>query len=351
MDVLGVVTTLAVAPPTAMHISIGGAVASVGINVIMMISFSLLTWWTMGDGDFDESDLDMPQHAPGRADAVNFPLPDYLREAGYEQTINIGVFGTAGSGKSSLVNALRRRKPGEADAAPVGVEETTTIPLSYSLVEADAKLAEKVLENLGTDVEKKRNTRPVRVWDLPGAGTTTFPSSCCVREMGLRYYDVIVLVVSGRVSETDIKVAHELELFKVPHFVARSQVDVDMENELEDHGGSCEEVARRLRRDMASQGFSQVFLVSSRQPVSHDFHQLSSSIIASVQAKRRVHKDENCPICFELFDTGFRKACHCHWCSNVVCNGCAIQLQGKLDETPCPFCRRWTALLPLDREC
>lgn len=350
MDVLGVVTTLAVAPPTAMHISIGGAVASVGINVVMMISFSLLTWWTMGTGDFDESDLDTPQHAPGRADAVNFPLPDYLRDAGYEQTINIGVFGTAGSGKSSLVNALRGRKPGDADAAPVGVEETTEMPQSYSLVDADAKLAEKVLDNPGTEVEKRRNTRPVRVWDLPGAGTSRFPSSGCVREMGLRYYDVIVLVVSGRVTETDIIVAHELERFKVPHFVARSQVDVDMENELEDHSGSPEEVSKGLRRDMVAQGFSQVFLVSSRHPFSYDFHQLSSSIVASVQAKRRVHKDENCPICFELFDRDLRKACHCHWCSNVVCSVCAIQLQGKLDETPCPFCRRWTPLSPLDCE-
>mmetsp|Transcript_2998 Transcript_2998/g.5980 ORF Transcript_2998/g.5980 Transcript_2998/m.5980 type:complete len:349 (+) Transcript_2998:175-1221(+) len=348
MDVLGVVTTLAVAPPTAMHLSIGGAVASVGINVVMMISFSLLTWWTMGDADF-ESDLEMPGHAPGQQDAGTYPLPEYLREAGYENSINIGIFGVTGSGKSSLVNALRRRKPGDPGAAPVGVEETTNTPTPYSLVDADVKLPEDVIQGIGTDVEKKRNTRPVRIWDLPGAGTCAFPSSCCVREMGLRYFDVVVLVVAGRMSTTDIKVAHELENFKVPAFIVRSQVDTDIENEAEDYGTTGEEVQKKLRLEMASQGFSHCFLVSSRKPDSYDFQQLSNSIVASVQAKRRVHKDENCPICFEMFDKELRKA-YCHWCCNVICSSCASQLQGKLDETPCPFCRRWITFQPLDNK-
>lgn len=332
------------APVAAMHLSVGGAIASVGINVIMMITFSLLTWFTMGDLEYDEG-FEMPVHAP-RDDAANYPLPEYLREAGYQSTINVGVFGVTGSGKSSLVNTLRNKSPGDQDAAPVGIEETTLEPTSYNLLDVNA---DTIFEARGTELEKKRNKRPVRIWDLPGAGTNTFPSSSCVREMGLRYFDVIVLVVSGRVSEIDINVAEELESFKVPCFVVRSQVDVDMENEIEDHGSSGMEVQSKLRGDMAAQGFARVFLVSSRQPESYDLQQLSSSIVASVQAKRRVHKEESCPICFEAYDKDLHKACQCHWCSNVVCGSCSIQLQGKLEETPCPFCRRWTALLPLDR--
>jgi len=341
------VAVTASAPVAAMHLSVGGAIASVGINVIMMITFSLLTWFTMGDLEYDEG-LEMPVHAP-RDDAANYPLPEYLREAGYENTINVGVFGVTGSGKSSLVNTLRKRSPGDKDAAPVGIEETTLEPTSYNLLDSDATLSDGVFEGKGTDLEKKRNKRPVRIWDLPGAGTNTFPSSCCVREMGLRYFDVVILVVSGRVSEIDVHVAEELESFKVPCFVARSQVDMDIENEIEDHGTSDKDVEAKLRGDMAAQGFARVFLVSSRQPAGYDLQALSSSIIASVQAKRRVHKEESCPICFEAYDKDNVYACHCHWCSNVVCNCCAMQLKGKLEETPCPFCRRWTTFLPLDR--
>lgn len=348
MDVLGVVTTLSVAPPAGMHLSIGGAIASVGMNVVMMISFSVLTWWTMGDQDF-ENDLEMPGHVPGEAEISSFPLPDYLRDAGYENSINIGIFGVTGSGKSSLVNAMRRLRPGDLGAAPVGVEETTSVPTPYRLVEADAKSPEEIFEGIGTDVEKRRNTRPVRVWDLPGAGTNAFPSSCCVREMGLRYFDVVVLVVAGRMSITDKQVARELERFKVPAFVARSQVDADIENEAEDYGTPSEEVQRKLRQEMRAQGAPNCFLVSSREPDSYDFKQLTNSIVASVQAKRRVHKDENCPICFEMFDKELKKA-YCHWCCNVICNSCADQLQGKLDETPCPFCRRWINFQLLDNK-
>mmetsp|Transcript_18593 Transcript_18593/g.30166 ORF Transcript_18593/g.30166 Transcript_18593/m.30166 type:complete len:320 (+) Transcript_18593:1-960(+) len=315
-----------------MHLSVSGAIASVGINVAMMISFSLLAWWTMGEVD---DDFDAPTHAP--MDVSSFPLPDFLRNAGYERTINIGIFGKTGCGKSSLVNALRRRKASDADAAPVGVEETTTEPVAYHLVEPDQK-------TITAKGEQKDNSRQVRIWDLPGAGTSRFPAGDCVKKMGLRYFDVVVLVIHGRVSETDLHVAEELDMFKVPHFIVRSQVDVDIQNEADDYGREPAEAEKIMRGEMSDQGFSNVFLVSSRIPDQYDFRQLVSNIVASVQAKRRIHQEDACPICFELFDED-RKACGCHWCRNSVCNQCAAQLQGKLDETPCPFCRRWTSLL------
>jgi len=53
--------------------------------------------------------------------------------------------------------------------------------------------------------------------------------------MGLRYFDVVILVVSGACTEMDLSLAEDLDSFKVPHFVVRSQVDSDIENEAEDY--------------------------------------------------------------------------------------------------------------------
>jgi predicted GTPase len=332
MDVIGVISSVAASQPAAVHLSIGGAIASVGINMVMMLSFSVLTWWSMGDEEVFEA----PVHAPESAE--HFPLPTFLKDAGYERTINIGVFGMTGSGKSSLINAIRRKQPGDPEAAPVGVQETTVEPICYGLVEE-----QKVLYT--PSGEHKDFSRPVRIWDLPGAGTTSFPSENYVRDMGLRYFDVVVLVVTGDSSQMESDVAEELDGFKVPHFIVRSQVDCDMENEMTDYGRTADEVERLIRKEMSLQGFSSVFLVSSRHSDKYDLNQLVSNIVASVQARRRVHKDEGCPICFEKFDDE-HKCCRCHWCRNSVCSVCSVQLQGKLDETPCPFCRRWTSLSP-----
>merc|ERR1719215_658619 len=78
---------------------------------------------------------DIPEHAPDSAE--NWPVPSFLEDVGYERTINIAVFGASGTGKSSLVNALRGKRPGDTDAAPVGVQETTTEPVHYNLIDSD----------------------------------------------------------------------------------------------------------------------------------------------------------------------------------------------------------------------
>jgi len=338
MDVIGVIGALSAVPASAAHLTISGAAASVGVNVAMMLSFTLLTWWTMSAEEF----RDIPEHAPDSAE--NWPVPTFLEDVGYESTINIAVFGASGTGKSSLVNALRGKRPGDTDAAPVGVEETTTEAVPYNLIDSDQMhYYGKTHGSSTSGGDTKDYSRSVRIWDLPGAGTTRFPTENSVRDMGLRYFDVVMLVVgaTGGVSELDQNVLEQLENLKVPHFIVRSQVDCDLANEVADNNMDAHEVLKLFRDDMAQQGFSSVFMVSARHPDKYDFKQLVGNMVASVQARRRVHKADCCPICFESFNEE-RRPCSCQWCLNSVCSHCTVQMVDKLGETPCPFCRRWT---------
>ena len=48
--------------------------------------------------------------SPAEDDAF-FPLPKFLRDASYTGTVNIGIFGPSGVGKSTLINTLRASRP------------------------------------------------------------------------------------------------------------------------------------------------------------------------------------------------------------------------------------------------
>ena len=43
----------------------------------------------------------------------------------------------------------------------------------------------------------------VRVWDLPGKGTNMLPARTYIRNMGLEYFDAVLIVSDGRWTESD----------------------------------------------------------------------------------------------------------------------------------------------------
>jgi len=96
---------------------------------------------------------------------------------GYEKShLHFAVSGPPGSGKSSLINALRGLKKNDREAAPVGSVETTTTITRYP----DA-----------------RQEIPFKwfVWyDVPGAGTLNVPSWQYFNQQGLFIFDFIILV-------------------------------------------------------------------------------------------------------------------------------------------------------------
>ncbi|KIM57337.1 hypothetical protein SCLCIDRAFT_130738 [Scleroderma citrinum Foug A] len=141
------------------------------------------------------------------------PSPDEIEAAKEriqydEQLFHIAVVGVAGSGKSSLINALRGLHNNSPESAPTGVTETT--------------------------VEVKRypsaNSRPIAWYDIPGAGTLSIPSWQYFRTQGLYVFDCIIVLMSDRFTETDVAILDSCRQLKIPAYIVRSKADQHIRN-------------------------------------------------------------------------------------------------------------------------
>lgn len=344
------VATVAVLP--TIHLSVGAAIASAAINISIFFGFTVFSWvacWGDEDSEYDDEEDDQPR----------LRIPRYLDNAEYRKTLNLGVVGPAGSGKSSLINALRGLRPDDPSAAPVGVEATTLQPASYLLrldmdvigdgfylssPEASPQVLASTRRLRAGAMHSPEGPKEVRIWDLPGLDV--MKQEALLSELGLGHFDVVLIVYSQRVTGLELQLAKSLEeIHKVPHLAVRSQVDLDVESEEADHGCSEEEVLTQLRTDAQSEGLGSIFLVSARHPKRYELVQLHESICHVAKARHRAHLETECPICFEAFgEDEDHSCCTCHWCGHGVCGRCARELRGLQGEAPCPFCRRWTAL-------
>lgn len=179
----------------------------------------------------------------------NYPRPAWL--SSYEGTINVAITGNSGVGKSLLINRIRRLKPGAGQWAPVGVKETTMEPTMYTFP----------------------GRQNFRIWDLPGADTESFPRESYIRNMGLRYFDSVLIVTAGRFTQTEIEIRKELEQHDVPFLMVRTKVDIDVWNNLLDNEVSHEMTLTSVREDLQQQQgmqHSRSYLVSSRDPEEYD---------------------------------------------------------------------------------
>ena len=133
-----------------------------------------------------------------------------------EGCINIAVVGNSGVGKSLLINRLRRLRPKAEGWAPVGVNETTREPTMQLLkaFQGISRLRSRGFEAFGLcfsaprGLEAPRYPYPsqpsVRLWDLPGAGTVAVPAETYLQDMGLRYFDRVVVVSAQRFTEMEV---------------------------------------------------------------------------------------------------------------------------------------------------
>jgi GTP-binding protein EngB required for normal cell division len=199
-------------------------------------------------------------------EVLAYPMPQWMKEAGYKGTANMAVSGCSGTGKSSLMNALRGIDTNDPEAAKVGNIETTMDATPYTFTEAACSMA----EDDGTMCKGKEH---FRLWDLPGAGTPKFPLNSYLRVMGIKYFDLVVVISAGRFTETDLTLMKEMGRNGVPYFAVRTKIDLEIENALWDMGMEEEETMEVIRDDLKKNtglDDDRIFLVSARDPDKFD---------------------------------------------------------------------------------
>uniref|UniRef100_A0A8C6S8P1 IRG-type G domain-containing protein n=1 Tax=Neogobius melanostomus TaxID=47308 RepID=A0A8C6S8P1_9GOBI len=171
---------------------------------------------------------------------------DYLNQL-KKFHLNIAITGESGSGKSTLVNALRGIRNNTEGAAKTGATETTMKPTEYI----------------------HPQNKKIRIWDLPGIGTTNFTADKYLKYVGFEKYDFFIIVSSDRFRENDAKLAKEIQKMNKKFYFVRSKIDHNIQDEKECDPDFNEENLLKLIRDNCTKelqklGFEspKVFLVS-----------------------------------------------------------------------------------------
>lgn len=129
--------------------------------------------------------------------------------------IHIAITGVAGSGKSSLVNALRGVHNNHPSAARTGVAETTSAIGRYPDPSPDC---------------------PFVWYDIPGAGTIAQTDKEYFINQSLFVFDYVIVLIDNRVTQTDIAILTHCRKLCIPTYVVRSKADVHIGNIINDMG-------------------------------------------------------------------------------------------------------------------
>ena len=124
---------------------------------------------------------------------------------------HFAVAGNAGSGKSTLINALRGLGNSHNAAARTGVVETTTMIGRYP-----------------------DSNHPFVWYDIPGAGTLTQPDWLYFNNQGLFVFDCVIVLFDNRFTETDAAILKNCSRFRIPTYIVRSKADVHIDNMIKD---------------------------------------------------------------------------------------------------------------------
>jgi hypothetical protein len=138
-----------------------------------------------------------PRNMPTPAEVELFPQPDWMSKT----TVNYGVMGQTGAGKSGLINGMRKIKRGEQGFAAEDVIECTDVPTPYEF-----------------------GSHKVLLYDMPGVGTLSHPRETYGRDIGLRWlFGGIICIKDGRPGQDDAYLVQFLEHYNTPYYVVNNR--------------------------------------------------------------------------------------------------------------------------------
>ncbi|EJT70665.1 hypothetical protein GGTG_11688 [Gaeumannomyces tritici R3-111a-1] len=208
----------AAAPPVAAGIYVVGSIA---LNVAALAAGPLRDWVTSSR----RAAAAALASAPGIANNPESTRVSHERIAEERQGLDfelgathIAVCGVAGSGKSSIVNALRGLTPTAPGAAATGNAETTTARAKYA---THPSIQGSTLEG-------------IFLHDLPGSGTVRVTAIEYYRRMKLYLFDHVFVVQGARFGETDAEIIRSCVIQGQMFTIIRGQMDTLINNKIQD---------------------------------------------------------------------------------------------------------------------
>ncbi|XP_043357898.1 interferon-inducible GTPase 5-like isoform X2 [Dermochelys coriacea] len=179
-------------------------------------------------------------------------------------TLSIAVTGESGSGKSSLINAMRGLCAGDEGAAETEMLDTMRELTAYP---------DPILPG-------------VTLWDLPGVGTFYFPLDTYCEQLNLSQYEFFIIVGSQRFRSDHARLVREIQRTGKRFYFVRSKADVDLDASKRQRPPSynqkriLKQIREDCRRGIAAEGVGhpQVFVVSSRETNCYDFPLLRQTL-------------------------------------------------------------------------
>jgi len=180
---------------------------------------------------------------------VVMPTADELRAAKEKVQYKNGVFhfavaGVAGSGKSSLINALCGMSNQDPNAAPTGVVETTLEVGRYSDPNHPDQFA---------------------WYDVPGSGTLKIPDWQYFNSQGLYVFDCVIVLFNNRFTMTDQAILTNCRRFRIPTFIVRSKADQHIRNLVQEVGYDSDDEAET--KDGMYKAAREQFITETRRSV------------------------------------------------------------------------------------
>ncbi|XP_052050342.1 T-cell-specific guanine nucleotide triphosphate-binding protein 2-like [Apodemus sylvaticus] len=184
--------------------------------------------------------------------------------------LNIAVMGETGTGKSSLINALRGIGADEEGAAATGVISTTTEKTAYSCAKFPS----------------------VTLWDLPGIVSFAFQSHDYLKKIKFEDYDFFIIVSCRRLTQTVAELAKAIVKMNRSFYFVQTKIDTDLMNEemckpkTFDKENTLKKSLNPISRALkeVTQQEPPVFLVSNFYVSDFDFPKLETTLLSELPA-------------------------------------------------------------------